>query len=489
MPKSVVSAQRLHILVADDIPSSRTQMTDMLKSLGHQVIAVESGEAALQAVAKSSPDLVLLDLLMPGLSGFEVARQIRDTVTDHWVPVIVMSSLEGEEHLIYAHSNGADDYLVRPVSPGMLEAKLRHYARMLGMQNRLLGLARRQKVINDNIMDAVLTFDETGVVREFNQAAYRLLAGPNRPLSGQAVEAVLGESLVDLMHNNLTTLMRGNGQDFPAELVWSSWREQGRMQYTLVIHDLTERKRIDRMKDEFLATVSHELRTPLTSVLGALGLIASGMAGSLPKPVVEMASIAKRNGERLGKLIDDVLDLTKLEGGQMVLHVKPCNPYSLLMDAVDGIKAATDVENVHLHVSGTDRCPPVTIDPDRFLQVMANLLSNALKHSQAGDTIWVRLFFEGQVVKISVRDEGPGVDPAFRKRMFEKFSQADASDQRSQGGSGLGLYVSRLFVERMGGRIFCDSRPGAGATFSIEFPAASQAQSKPSASTVDTSRR
>ena len=165
MPKSVVPAQRLYILVADDIPSSRTQLTDMLKGLGHQVIAVDSGEAALSAVEQSAPDLVLLDLLMPGLSGFEVARRMRESVTDRWVPVIVMSSLEGEEHLIYAHSSGADDHLVRPVSPAMLEAKLRHYARVLGMQNRLVGLARRQKVINDNIMDAVITFDETGVVR------------------------------------------------------------------------------------------------------------------------------------------------------------------------------------------------------------------------------------------------------------------------------------------------------------------------------------
>lgn len=472
MPKSVFPAQRLHILVADDIPSSRKQMTDMLQSLGHQVVAVDSGEAALRAVVESSPDLVLLDLLMPGLSGFEVAQKMREMVTDHWVPVIVMSSLEGEQHLIYAHSSGADDYLVRPVSPGMLEAKLRHYARVLGMQNRLVGLARRQKVINDNIMDAVVTFDEKGVIRECNQAAFRLLAGPSRPLTGQPAEQALGASMVDLMHNNVTTLTRGNGQEFPAELVWSSWREKGRMQYTLVIHDLTERQRIDRMKDEFLATVSHELRTPLTSVLGALGLISSGMAGTLPQAVVEMAAIAKRNGERLGKLIDDVLDLTKLEGGQMVLYVRSSNPYALLMDAVDGIKAAADVDDVKLSVSGTRPCPPIKVDPDRFLQVMANLLSNALKHSEAGDTIWVRLSCVDQLVKISVRDEGPGVDPDFRKRMFEKFSQADATDQRSQGGSGLGLYVSRLFVERMGGRIFCDSRLGSGATFTVEFPVA-----------------
>ena len=472
MPQSVVPSQRLHILVADDIPSSRTQLTEMLKSLGHQVMAVDSGEAALRAVSQASPDLVLLDLLMPGMTGFDVAQTLRDTVTERWLPVIVMSSLEGEQHLIYAHSSGADDYLVRPVSPSMLDAKLRHYARVLGMQNRLAGLARRQKVINDNILDAVVTLDELGVIRECNQAASRLLAGANGQLPGQVAEVVFGDALVSLLHVTTTTLVSGDGREFPAELVWSSWREQGRMQYTLVIHDLTERRRIERMKDEFLATVSHELRTPLTSILGALGLISSGLAGTLPKQVTEMAAIAKRNGERLGKLIDDVLDLTKLEGGQMVFNPRACDLGDLLMEAVNGIKPYADTEGVNLILGAMENCPPVRIDPDRCLQVLANLLSNALKHSNRGDAIRVQLTFDDHLAVIKIKDKGPGVDPDFRQRMFEKFSQADATDQRPQGGSGLGLYVSRLFVERMGGRIFCESRPGAGATFGVEFPLA-----------------
>lgn len=470
MPRSTGLASSLLILVADDIPATRLQLTDMLKGLGHEVLAVDSGQAALKAVDQSSPDLVLLDLLMPGLDGFEVASRLRESVTERWLPVIVMSSLEGEEHLIYAHSNGADDYLVRPVSPNMLQAKLHHYARVLGMQNRLAGLVHRQRVIHDNIMDAVITMDEFGVIQESNLAASKLLGRSQKPLAMQACEVVLGETLIDLLNIKETKLVRKDGDEFPAELVWSSWRERGRMQYTLVIHDLTERRRIERMKDEFLATVSHELRTPLTSVMGALGLIASGAAGTLPKSAVDLADVARRNGERLGRLIDDVLDLTKLEGNQMVLHLRETFLPDLLFESVNAIQAYADTTGVRLSLTVQETCPGVHIDGDRFLQVMANLLSNALKHSSQGDVVKVSLTWLDGRVTVSVKDTGPGVDPHFRSRMFEKFSQADGTDERPQGGTGLGLYVSRLFIERMGGFISCESSPGQGALFSVNFP-------------------
>lgn len=470
MPSSVQAANKLQILVADDISATRLKLCDMLKSLGHQVMAVQSGQEVLDAVPKAQPDLVLLDLLMPGLDGFEVVQRLRGVVTDRWLPVIVMSSLEGEEHLIYALSQGADDYLVRPLSSSMLNAKLRHYGQVLGMQNRLAALARRQTVIHDNIMDAVITMDEFGVIQESNVAASKLLGRGQTPLSGQSCETVLGESLIDLLRMTETKLLRGDGRPFPAELVWSSWRELGRMHYTLVIHDLTERRRIERMKDEFLATVSHELRTPLTSVMGALGLLASGASGDLPATALELADVARRNGERLGKLIDDVLDLTKLEGNQMVLHMRETALSELLVEAVRTNQAYADPTGVRLQLFMQASCPSVVLDADRFLQVMANLLSNAVKHSKQGDKVKVHLRWSPEQVDILVKDSGPGVDPEFRSRMFEKFSQADGTDQRPQGGTGLGLYVSRLFVERMGGSISCDSVPGKGATFRLIFP-------------------
>ncbi len=459
----------LRVLVADDILDSRLHLCDLLRGLGHLALEAASGQTAIEQVREQEPDVVLLDLLMPGMDGFEVTRRIREVVTERWLPVIVTSSLEGEEHFIHALTHGADDYLVRPISPGLLEAKLRHYARVLGLQSRLAALAQRQRAIHDNILDAVLTFDGDGLIEECNLAAARLFGCESGQLTGQQVEAALGRPLGELPAHCELVLRRADGRVFPAELALSDWIEQGRVQHTLVIRDLTERRHVERMKDEFLATVSHELRTPLTSIRGALGLLASGAAGVLPKAAVPLAEIAKRNGERLSRLIDDILDLTKLEGNQMVLQLRATRLDELLREAMAANQGYAQRGSVTLNADIPEGSPQVRIDGERFLQVMANLLSNAIKHSAKGDMVTVSLGWSANRVRVKVRDRGPGVDPKFRLRLFEKFSQADGSDRRAQGGTGLGLYISRMLVDRMGGRIDVDSVPGEGATFSVEF--------------------
>jgi PAS domain S-box-containing protein len=466
----LTSAPVLRVLVADDIEASRLHLCALVQQLGHETIGVDSGRAAVEQVLLQSPDVVLLDLLMPDLDGFEVTQRIRELVTDRWLPVIVTSSLEGEEHFIHALVRGADDYLARPISPGLLDAKLRHYARVLGLQSRLATLAQRQRAIHDNILDAVITLNDDGLIEESNLAAVRLFGLDQGQLTGLQCEAMLGASLTDLLSQREISLRQADGTVFPAEIAFSNWTEQGRVQHTLVIRDLTERHHIDRMKDEFLATVSHELRTPLTSVLGALGLIASGSAGALPKAAMTLSEVARRNGERLSRLIDDILDLTKLEGNQMVLQLQSVHPGMLVREALSANQGYAQQAGVKLSATIPQDCPKVRLDADRFLQVMANLLSNAVKHSASGETVSVRLDWSSTHVSVTVRDHGPGVDPQFRARIFEKFSQADGSDRRAQGGTGLGLYITRMFVERMHGRVGVESVPGEGAIFKVEFP-------------------
>lgn len=465
----------LQILVVDDMLGSRRALCALVTELGHVALGADSGHAALDLLQQRRPDLVLLDLLMPDLDGFEVTRRMRQLTTDRWLPVIVTSSLEGEQHFISALESGADDYLLRPVSTGLLQAKLRHYARVLALQSRLSTMAQRQRDILDNILDPVLTLDDEGRVAERNLAALSLADRAGRALApGMLCESIFDCTLPELLGRRELTVQRAGGGSFNAELGLSEWRDNERVYITLVLRDLTERQEIERMKDEFLATVSHELRTPLTSVLGALGLLAGGAAGALPAAALPLAEVARRNGERLSRLIDDILDLTKLEGDRLVLHLRPQPLAPLLRETLAANQGYAHRAGVTLVAEGLDGVTPeVRVDADRFLQVMANLLSNAIKHSPPGESVRLGLAVTASGVRVSVRDRGPGIDPRFRARMFEKFSQADTTDRRAQGGTGLGLYITRLLVERMGGRISADEVAGAGAAFSVAFnPAA-----------------
>ncbi|MDP3310286.1 MAG: ATP-binding protein, partial [Polaromonas sp.] len=234
--------------------------------------------------------------------------------------------------------------------------------------------------------------------------------------------------------------------------------------------DITELKRIDRLKSEFVSTVSHELRTPLTSIRGSLGLVSGGMAGKLPEPAIKLIDIAKNNCERLIRLINDILDIEKIESGKMQLELQPMALLPLLTQAVAANQGYGLANNVSLALQCDDPGLQVKVEADRLTQVVTNLLSNALKFSPPGGTVEVHVAKAGLGVRVEVRDHGPGIPEEFRARIFQKFSQADSSDTRQVAGTGLGLNISRAIIERLGGLIGFESEAGAGTTFFFELP-------------------
>lgn len=457
----------MRVLIADDIESSRQALAELLEPMGYKCLLADNGQDALRLVEQDQPDLVLLDLLMPGMDGFDVTQSIRQRVTDRWLPVIVTSSLQGDDHFIHALSRGADDYLTRPVNPALLQAKLKHYERVLNLQSRLGGLARRQQSIHEHMADVVITVDEQDRVCEVNRAAQEHIG---TDLVGQLLSEVLGTEADELETLREVQIQSPKGGMGSWGLSASRW-SMGHQHYTtVVLHDLSEQRRIERMKDEFLATVSHELRTPLTSIVGALGLLASGVAGQLEPAAMELAQMAQRNGDRLSHLIDDVLDLTKLEGNRMALQLRTTLLNKLLEDSIAANQGYADSYQVSLELNCLASSAIALVDPDRLMQIMANLLSNAIKHSHKNAQVRVVLQGVERGWQIDVIDTGVGIDPSFTKRLFEKFSQADSSDRRAVGGTGLGLYISRMLVERMGGKISATSKLGQGSTFSVVLP-------------------
>lgn len=244
----------------------------------------------------------------------------------------------------------------------------------------------------------------------------------------------------------------------------------GRVLVWSLVEDISEQRRIEKMKSRFLSTVSHELRTPVTSILGALGLLVGGALGEMPPIAAKLVAVAERNSKRLSLLVNDLLDMEKLLNDKMHFDVKPHSLNDLLHDAIEinshyGVKRYVGVtfEGVMPEVS-------VATDRDRFLQAFSNLVSNAIKYSPEG--VDVEVFAEPgeHMVRVSVRDYGPGIPPDFRDNVFDRFAQADSTDARAQEGTGLGLAITHEIMQHLQGRVGFDSEPGEGSTFWLEVP-------------------
>ena len=347
--------------------------------------------------------------------------------------------------------------------------------------------AQHTQAILNNMVDGLITIDQAGIIASFNLAAERIF--------GYMAEEVLGQNVKILMPNphrdahdsylrNYQTTgvariigigrevegQRKDGSLFPMELAVSEVTRQGAPLYVGMVRDITERKRMDRMKSEFVSTVSHELRTPLTSISGALGLLAGGAMGSLPEQARTLIDIAHKNSQRLTHLINDLLDMEKIAAGKMHFDLQPHALIPVIEQALEANRAYGAERRVGFVLNHQASGIEVRVDSQRLMQVLSNLLSNAVKYSPEDGTVEIAVRQLDGRVRVEVSDHGPGIPAAFHSRIFQKFSQADSSDTRQKGGTGLGLAITRELVERMDGRIGFESVEGQGASFFFELP-------------------
>lgn len=240
-------------------------------------------------------------------------------------------------------------------------------------------------------------------------------------------------------------------------------------QMKLVKEENERTKAALEVKSRFLATVSHELRTPLTSIIGSLELIKNEKLGELPEPLKPAIGIAAKNGQRLAALIDDLLDMQKIEAGEMVFQFTPIDANDLVYEAVESTAGFASKLGIPVTIDPSGEDCKIAGDRKRLIQVLSNLLSNALKFSDEGDAVKVRVETLGTRVRVSVHDEGSGIPKGAKDCVFGKFSQVDSSDIRKVGGTGLGLNISKQIVERHNANIDYVSELGAGSTFYVEF--------------------
>jgi signal transduction histidine kinase len=231
-----------------------------------------------------------------------------------------------------------------------------------------------------------------------------------------------------------------------------------------------ERKRLERLKDEFVSTVSHELRTPLTSITGSLGLLMGKVAGNLPPPMARLLAIAHTNSKRLVRLVNDILDIEKMQAGRVVFNFSRVAVRQLVAQAIEANRGFADGYGVRIRLERGAAEADVRADPDRLLQVVTNLLSNAIKFSPESNEVVVAVEKVTSSVSLTVRDHGPGIPVDFRPLIFEKFAQADAGDARQKGGTGLGLSIVKQIVDRLSGEVGFTDAPGGGTVFHVRIP-------------------
>jgi PAS domain S-box-containing protein len=351
-------------------------------------------------------------------------------------------------------------------------------------------LARQNRLILDSADEGICGVDVNGYVSSVNPAAGRLLGREADDAVGRPVETVLpledehGERIAPVRETlgagatrqvSGGTLRRADGASFAAELVSAPLVEEGRIVGAVVtFRDVSQRREVERMKDEFVSVVSHELRTPLTALRGSLGLLAGGRAGAVGEPAQRLLDIAVQNTDRLVRLINDILDLERIRAGRSALKPRPVPAPDLVRQAVELMDAVAARSRVRLAA----QVAPVVVmaDADRVLQVLTNLISNAVKFSPQGTEVRVQARPEGGEALFEVCDRGRGIPPDKLESIFGRFQQVDSSDSRAMGGTGLGLAICRGIVEEHGGRIWVESTLGEGSSFRFTLPLAQNGQ-------------
>lgn len=374
--------------------------------------------------------------------------------------------------LITALSTGLA-LLLMAVALGILHRGLDRRRRA---ERALLDSEAKYRLLVHQAADAILVVNSDAVCIEANERASEMLGRPRNEIPGLPLSAFVrrdgtnsGPILPMLRYGHVTTgqfwFERPNHSRAPVE-IRATILADGLVQ--VIARDISERREIERAKDEFVSIVSHELRTPLTSIRGALGLLATDRVDLTADKRQRMIALAATNSDRLIRLVNDILDVERLNSGTVTFDRGEVVVRDLVSQTLDGLRTVADRVGVQLRWSATDLT--IWADADRMTQMLTNLVDNAVKFSPAGSTVDVDVRRDGRFALFEVRDRGRGIPEDKHNAIFGRFQQLDASDSREKGGSGLGLAICKSIVEQHRGRIWIDSKPGDGSAFRFTIP-------------------
>ena len=535
---------RASILLVDDRPENLLALEAILEPLEHELVRATSGPAALRELLHRDFAVILIDVQMPGMNGFETVEIIKSRERTKYIPVIFLTAIsKDEEYVFKGYEVGAVDYMFKPLPPEVLRSKVSVFVdlhmknqRIREQERRLRQAAERElehqhalerieararfSEIITAAQEAIITFDDENRITLFNAGAERMFM--------QSAGQMLDRSVLELFQPSSRTAfarlvaqtavpgrrheeppatfiaVRSNGERFPFECSLSYLRLREECVFTLIGRDVTERVRSERAlktqaeqlaaaRDElkavndvlherqreleramgarsrFYASMSHELRTPINAILGYSSLLLDNIYGELNDTQVRSVERTHRAARHLLELVNDILDLSKIEAGKMELALEPVVVPNVIEDLFVTVRPLAEERGSELSLEHAGEPVRVISDPRRMRQIVLNLLSNAIKFGN-GKPITVRSRgLEGGGVRIEVQDHGDGIAPEDQLKIFDEFVQL--GKRKEQEGTGLGLPISQRLAKLLNGTLRVHSHAGEGSTFTLELPA------------------
>ena len=509
---------KVNILMVDDHPENLLALEAILDKLGQNLVRANSGEEALRCLLHQDFAVILLDVQMPGMDGFETATLIRNRQRSRNTPIIFLTAFSTSETMVFrGYSLGAVDYLFKPVEPEILASKVTVFVDLFKKTEQIKRQAAELAAVNTELRESEERFrslsasSPVGIFLTDVEGRCTYTNPRCQAICGFNFEESLGGGWLQSVHpedrnqaladwSAWTLANREYSSEFRFQTPEGIVRQvhvrtspmlsaQGELLgHVGTLEDITDRKQAEearaqvireqvarqeaeaanRMKDEFLATLSHELRTPLNSVLGWARLLRTR---SFDEATTARAlETIERNAKSQAQLIEDILDVSRIIRGKLHLNLRPIRLAPVIEAAIDSVRPSAEAKSIQLEAVLDPMVDLVAGDPDRLQQIVWNLLTNAIKFTPEGGKIEVRSLRVGSHAQIQVSDTGIGISPEFLPYVFDRFRQADSTTTRSHSGLGLGLAIVRHLVELHGGSVYADSAgEGQGSTFTVQL--------------------